>query len=390
MMTSSIWQYGLSMGEPHEQCTIGGVTLTWGSSTDVGLVRSVNEDSVLAKPPVFLVADGMGGHDAGDVASMLAASTIGSMVENPPSSTEEVASLIAAANAEILVAGASQSEEKAMGTTAVGLVLVASAAGPVWMLFNIGDSRVYRFSSGTLEQLSKDHSYVQELVDAGQITPAAALTHPQRNVVTRALGVEPEVQADLWVRSPMPGERFLLCSDGLSGEVGDAVIAATLGGGGRPQALCDDLVRTALESGARDNVSVLVIDVESVDGVDADDYITAPRDEPTREHDPVSMLPSATRPTARDMRQSQGHLDEGLDLLEVPKALFDAAEAVGADASEGEVGDPVGSEPPAMIESVPGDWSNGTAANDHEHLGSVPEPEVPDGPNESVNRTGDG
>lgn len=280
-MSSTVWQHLPPMGGSG---TTARVTMRWAAASDVGRVRSVNEDSVLADPPVFVVADGMGGHEAGDVASALAVKHFSHLVESPPVRPEEVSDLLGTANSEILLAGVSQEEDRAMGTTAVGLVLIDGPSGPNWMVFNIGDSRIYRCMEGAVEQLSVDHSYVQELVEAGRITEPAARTHPQRNVVTRALGVEAEAQADLWLRSPVPGERFVLCSDGLSGEVAPEALNAVVSQPRSPEETARTLVDMAIAAGGKDNISVIVLDVECVDGVAHDDHVTAPRDEQTREH----------------------------------------------------------------------------------------------------------
>jgi protein phosphatase len=281
------------------------VALGWAAATDVGRVRSVNEDSLLADPPVFMVADGMGGHEAGDVASALAVERLGRLVDSPPTMPEEVSAAISGANAAILAAGARQGDEKAMGTTAVGLVLIAAPSAPTWLVFNIGDSRIYRYLQGDLEQLSVDHSYVQEMMDMGRMTASAARTHPQRNVVTRALGVDDEAQADLWLRTPVPGERFILCSDGLSGEVGSQEMSRILSRSGPPDEAAAALVDLAMTCGGADNITVIVVDVEEVDGVAYDDQITSPRGETTRENptatpghppaDDASDLPSIIR-----------------------------------------------------------------------------------------------
>lgn len=289
--------------------TTARVTMRWAAATDVGRIRSVNEDSLLADPPVFVVADGMGGHEAGDVASALVVERLGGLVDSPPVRPEEVSELLGSANSAILVAGASQDDERAMGTTAVGLVLIDGTAGPSWMVFNIGDSRIYRCMDGVMEQLSVDHSYVQELLDAGRITEPASRSHPQRNVVTRALGVDNEAKADLWLRSPVPGERFMLCSDGLSGELAPEALIAVVSQPRSPEETAGTLVGMALAAGGKDNITVIVVDVEGVDGVSQDDHITSPRDEPTMEH---SKVVPAGAENASDAVEARGlDVDDG-------------------------------------------------------------------------------
>ncbi len=259
--------------------TIAGVELSWGAATDVGRVRSVNEDSLIAEAPAFAVADGMGGHDAGDVASSLATDLLAGLVDLELEAPESVADAIQRANSEILAAGQALDSQRSMGTTVVGLVLLRAAQEPTWMLFNVGDSRVYRYIDDELHQLSVDHSYVQELIESGQISAIEARTHPERNVVTRALGVEDDVQADLWLRPPVPGERFMLCSDGLTGEIDDKAVATVLGGIKDSQVACEELVSLAVAAGGSDNVTVVIVDVISVEGLDVEEQNTSPRGE---------------------------------------------------------------------------------------------------------------
>lgn len=244
--------------------TAGGVTVAWAAATDVGKQRSVNEDAFLAAPPVFVVADGMGGHHAGDVASRLVVEQFATFGGAGLRSVQDVVGLLDDVNRSILDSGRRSRAMSGMGTTAVGLMLVDNGDRSSWLLFNIGDSRAYRFGDAGLEQLSVDHSYVQELVDAGEITAASARTHPHRNVVTRALGVEEGPKPDLWLRSPLAGERFMLCSDGLSSEVDDEGIADVLATG-TAEVAAAALVGHALAAGGHDNVTVMVLDVVEVD-----------------------------------------------------------------------------------------------------------------------------
>lgn len=242
-----------------------GVTLSFGAGTDRGLRRELNEDSFLAVEPVFAVADGMGGHEAGEVASSatvrtLEASTI--IGTRTPSFT--------AADLEKIIQEADQRiREEAdghAGTTLTGAVLVEEAGAPHWLIFNVGDSRAYRLSSGTFGQVTVDHSEVQELVDLGRITEEEARTHPRRHVVTRALGTGDDSDADFWLLPVEEGDRLLLCSDGLSGELTDDAIYAILSSVPDPQEACDELIAAALRSGARDNVTVIVVDASDAGG----------------------------------------------------------------------------------------------------------------------------
>ncbi|RNL57651.1 PP2C family serine/threonine-protein phosphatase [Arthrobacter oryzae] len=241
-----------------------GVRLRWGFGTDIGLVRENNEDSLIALDPVFAVADGMGGHEAGEVASALCVRTLAKIAELPgggrKASAGVVQQYLLSANARIREATGSRA-----GTTLAGLVVVERSGQPNWLVMNIGDSRIYRLSAGVLTQISVDHSAVQEMVDAGHLTRAQAAVHPRRNVVTRALGAGDEAAADFWLLPAAPGDRMLVCSDGLTGELEDDAIAAILAAEGDPQAAVDELIQAALRSGGRDNVTAIVIDAQPGD-----------------------------------------------------------------------------------------------------------------------------
>lgn len=264
---------------------IAGISISWGAATDVGLTRSVNEDAVLARPPVFLVADGMGGHSAGDVASQMVVDEFGHLSETAPP-LSEIDRLLRSVNNAIIDAGLATVPPTSMGTTAVALILVDNGGTTSWLVVNIGDSRAYVLAEDTLAQVSTDHSYVQSLVEAGEITGADARRHPQRNVVTRAVGVDAHLDPDYWLRAPREGERFLLCSDGLTGEVDDDAIGEVLRTHAEPAAAAQRLIDLALESGGRDNVSVLVVDVVAVDAAVREPLLsdTAPSGVPTVEH----------------------------------------------------------------------------------------------------------
>lgn len=231
-------------------------TLAWSWATDTGAVRALNEDAVLAVAPLFLVADGMGGHQAGEVASGLVVSRFGGLVgRGGPLLVDAVADELRTVN-EILRDAAAP-----MGTTVVGMAVVEHRGVTCWLVLNVGDSRAYGHADGRLVQLTRDHSHVQDLVDAGEVDPADARTHPDRNVITRALGGADVVEPDFWVRPIRAGERFLLCSDGLTSEVDDDLLAEVMGVGLTPDETVDALVHHALQAGGRDNVSAIVIDV---------------------------------------------------------------------------------------------------------------------------------
>lgn len=249
----------------------------WGAVTDRGLVRGVNEDALLADPPVFVVADGMGGHAAGDVASWMAIESFAVLVGPAAISATEAIEAISAANAAILRVAAANPEKAGMGTTLSGLVSVVAGGAEHWMVFNVGDSRVYRLAAGHLEQLTVDHSEVEELVRSGRLTREAARGYGRRNVVTRSLGTDPEPVADSWVFPPVEGERFLICSDGLCNEVIDFDIERCLLAHRAPQEAAEGLLRMALEAGARDNVTVIVVDNGTYGQVSELNEETSPR-----------------------------------------------------------------------------------------------------------------
>jgi serine/threonine protein phosphatase PrpC len=233
-----------------------------GHATDVGRVRDHNEDSLLDAAGAWFVADGLGGHAAGEVASRIAVEVLGELAEQPADGPEGVAALVRRANDGILAAQREDRDRAGMGTTLTGLTLVGPDDEVEWAVVNVGDSRVYRIDAGGIEQLTRDHSEVAELVDAGLLDPADVPFHPMRNIITRSLGATPDVVPDTWVRPVVPGETFVLCSDGLSNELDDETIHALVAAADDPQAAADALVAAALEAGGRDNVTVVVVTVD--------------------------------------------------------------------------------------------------------------------------------
>jgi serine/threonine protein phosphatase PrpC len=225
------------------------------AASDRGLVRQVNEDSFVAVPPVFLVADGMGGHAFGDRASQATARTLEDrLVSERLPSVDSVLAAVRDADGVVQQIG----DDAMAGSTLAGVALVGDVSGPAWMAFNIGDSRVYRFDGG-LRQLSVDHSAVQELVDDGVIQPHEASTHPERNVVTRAIGVGDESAPDVWLLPFGGDECFLICSDGLTKEIDDASIAEILALPDDTASPADRLISAALAAGGIDNVTAVVV-----------------------------------------------------------------------------------------------------------------------------------
>jgi protein phosphatase len=240
--------------------------------TDVGLHRTGNEDSYLADSPVFLVADGMGGYEAGDRASAAVVEAFRRSIHGPQFPTlDDVRDALMAADAG--VADVSEQTSRGAGSTVSGLVLVEHDGAPHWLVFNIGDSRVYRHDGSYLEQLTVDHSLGQELIERGELRREELATFTDRNVITRAIGAA-DSTADSWLLPVTNGERILICSDGLSSEVEDEAIRAILTMSGRPQAAADALVRRAKANGGRDNITVVVLDVLAGGGFASREYTT--------------------------------------------------------------------------------------------------------------------
>lgn len=234
-----------------------------GSATDVGLVRSNNQDQLLVAPGLYAVADGMGGHAAGEVASATAVKALRAAFEaSDQRSAEALLNAARAANRAVWEQAQSHRAMHGMGTTLVTIAVIEHQDGTNGLaVAHIGDSRAYLLREGTFSQLTIDHSLVQELINDGQISEAQAAVHPQRHVLTRALGVEPSVEVDLLAVDPRHGDRYLLCSDGLSREASDAEIAAVLEHHTDPSKAAKELVRLANSRGGSDNVTVVVVDV---------------------------------------------------------------------------------------------------------------------------------
>ncbi len=264
------------------------VALRHGCATDVGLVRLVNEDAYLAAPPLFVVADGMGGHDGGDVASRIVVEEFARLADeryDVRSGRQAVTESLRRCQRRLVEYGnthrGSDGGRWHGGTTAVVALLVEDDGAAQWLLANLGDSRIYRFTGGELVRVSVDHSVVQELVDAGTITEEDAAFHPERHVITRALGGPDGVDPDFFVLPPADAERILLCTDGITGMIGDAEVAEVLAAHGDPGEAAAQLVAAALAAGGLDNATAVVVDVTRQ--VDED---TDPDPRPERLGDP--------------------------------------------------------------------------------------------------------
>lgn len=231
-----------------------------GARSDVGHVRSLNEDAIVVGLHVWAVADGMGGHAAGDVASLIMQRELKAL-DRADLSPEDLVGCIERANRLVVQHAVENPTSAGLGTTVTGVAEVSIGGAHHWAIFNVGDSRVYRFFDGQLARATVDHSEVEELILAGRITEEQARTHPLRNVITRSVGQSPPPVVDLWVLPQSAGERFLICSDGLTGEVGEDAISRALAAFPAEQA-AEALVDQALAGFGRDNVSVIVLDVD--------------------------------------------------------------------------------------------------------------------------------
>ena len=238
--------------------TTRSLTARHAARTDVGRARDHNEDRVLARPPLYVVADGLGGHSAGEVAAQMLVDRLARL--HASATGADLVAAIEAADAEIREAASTGSGRHGMSTTCVALLLGDDAR-----VSHVGDSRAYRLRSGRLERLTEDHSVVAELVRAGIITEAQAGTDDRRHLLTQALGSEPQAAVTTTDLSVEAGDRYLLCSDGLSGQVSDAAIESLLGEIRDPDAAADELVRRANRAGGVDNVSVVVVDVSAAE-----------------------------------------------------------------------------------------------------------------------------
>lgn len=264
-----------------------------GAATDIGAVRRHNEDSILAAPPLFLVADGMGGHAAGDVASAIVVGSFSEFVDRPIVTEEDVRLGVRRARESIVnFFGLS---DRSGGSTLSGIGVSRVDGIPAVVVVNIGDSRTYRLSDGVFDQLTKDHSTVQELVDSGAIEAAQARTHPRRNVITRAISSSGLSEPDVWSVPARAGDRYLACTDGLTGELTDCEIRDVLLTHEDPQSAASELVARALAVRGRDNITAVVVDVLHVASGDTP---APPWPHPTTNDDPTfdDTLPTRPRP----------------------------------------------------------------------------------------------
>lgn len=242
------------------QGEVAGVRLSWASASHRGHVRPTNEDSVFAAAGLYAVADGMGGHERGEVASAAVVEALREFqARNPRNPAAMVASALQQAHRSIEAVA----RGSGMGTTATGMALQSADSGPQWLIWHVGDSRCYRIRDG-IEQITRDHTLVADEVRAGRLTPEEVRTHPMRSILTRAISSRRSPQVEYSELPVRPGDLFLLCSDGLTGEVDDPEICRIVAAATSPAAAVADLITTALAAGGRDNVSAVVIAVEAV------------------------------------------------------------------------------------------------------------------------------
>ena len=316
-----------------------------GSATDTGLVRSINQDLAVETGTLFAVADGMGGHAGGEVAARLAVDTLTVAFGAKPTGVG-LSEAVTEANRVVFEHSLDNADLRGMGTTMTAAALVNEVGKDVIALVNVGDSRSYRFHDGLLSQITVDHSLAEEMVRAGEISEAEAAVHPHRHILTRALGVSEDVVVDLWRIQPSRGDRFLLCSDGLTNELEPPQITEVLATVPDPQIAADLLVRAARTHGGSDNITVVVVDVvvgedaqadmPAVAAVAADFSSPAPEDgapaEPLADLDSdadeaVAVLsgPEPLRPSFRSrwrVRRKRRRAARGRRLITVRTLLF--------------------------------------------------------------------
>ena len=272
-----------------------------GTKTDVGRRREVNEDSFLVHEPLFVVADGMGGHVAGDIASSTAIDTIKEESSSAnPQDMNTLARLVLGANSRIWEKAQSDASLRGMGTTCTLLMLDSSKAH----FAHVGDSRAYLWREGKLTQVTEDHTLVGRMVKEGRLSADEAERHPQRSIVTRALGVDSVVEVDLMTVDLQEGDRILICSDGLSSMIDSDSIASILEEESDPQVAAERLVDAANEAGGEDNITVVILDI--VDGEMPRAGATATSKRVDTAESPGSVPSSTTAPSSSEMTYAGG------------------------------------------------------------------------------------
>lgn len=248
---------------PHnDTSSVEAVSSYYGSRTEIGNVREHNEDSLTVLPPLFAVADGMGGHEAGEVASEITINTLNDLAPQS-ADAEALARAVVAANLNVIKAPSQGVGREGMGTTLTAAILEKERL----VIAQVGDSRAYLLHNGSLQQLTRDHSLMADMIEAGQLTEAEARVHPNRSVITRAIGSDPHMQPDLYELNVETGDRLLLCSDGICGMIEDHEIASIMRQAPSAQSCADQLVEAALAAGGFDNATAVVVDVEGFKAV---------------------------------------------------------------------------------------------------------------------------
>ena len=269
-----------TLDEMAGSATVGSMRLSWAARSDVGKVRKVNEDRFFVAAGMFIVADGMGGHAAGDVASGLVVDTFAQHAAEVPLSVSLLDTVVDEANQSVY-GEASHGAREGMGSTLVGAVVVDNGGAEDVVVFHVGDSRCYLADTAGWRLITHDHSHVQELVDSGEIPEESAGTHPLRNVVTRAVGIEPGVRADFVVLEPRQPLRLVLCSDGVSGEMSAEYLEEICTAQRSASDIADDVLAAVLGGRAADNATVVVVDIGLLDRPQSMDDATGPRIRPS-------------------------------------------------------------------------------------------------------------
>lgn len=240
------------------------IELAWAEATDTGRRREINQDAVLTSYPLFVVADGMGGHIGGEIASASTVERLSAMVDAGGVTPKAIEKALSRAVKDITAHP--EATDEGTGTTVTGVFLDTSQRPPHWVTLNIGDSRVYLLRDGDIVQITTDHSVVQELVAAGRLSPEEAENHPYGNVITRAVGPTDSVKPDYVRLDVIDGDRFVVCSDGLTKELTDFGIRHFLDENRDPAKAVEAMMDAALENGGRDNITIIVLDVARSDG----------------------------------------------------------------------------------------------------------------------------
>lgn len=241
-------------------------TFAWAAGTHTGHRRAANEDSYVARSPLFAVADGMGGHSAGDLASAAVVERLDDAITGDFMPARAVERALERATEYIgLIA---QDSELGVGTTVTGAVVTEHHESACFAIFNVGDSRVYSFEDDVLTQVTRDHSVVQDLVDSGLISRDEADDHPDANIITRAIGFNAAPAPDFWMLPIHLGQRLLICSDGLTREVSAEELSRQLSTREDPASTVSALIESALESGGRDNITAIIVDVREAPKAD--------------------------------------------------------------------------------------------------------------------------